>query len=110
MGIKDWLGRIEEKLDRMDLRSDQRHDRIHDRLNIVDAILVRQNAVLEDHTRRSLANEEAVSILRDELAARNRKNHPKQAQVSVALLGKVAGGATALAAAVTGVLKALGKI
>lgn len=105
--IKAWLERVESKLDRMEARSDQRHDRLHDRLNDVDAILVRQNIVLEDHTRRSLANEEAVAMLREQISARNR---PPRSRLTPALIGKAAAGAGALGAAVVGALKALGVV
>lgn len=111
MDISDWLKRIEDKLDRMDARSDQRHDRIHDRLNSVDSTLTRQNLVLEDHTRRSLANEESVVLLRTELTARNKANHTVRSfRVTPALIGKAAASLAALGAAAAGVLKAFGKL
>ena len=56
MEIKDYLSRIEEKLDKLDSRLDR-----------VDVTLALQHASLEDHKRRSEANEEAVKILKNEV-------------------------------------------
>lgn len=50
------LQSIEEKLD--DLSDDQAH---------MNVLLSAQNQILEEHQRRSLANEEAVKILADQL-------------------------------------------
>lgn len=52
--IKDKLEKIDSKLDRLDSRLDS-----------VDVTLAKQSVILEDHTRRSLANEEAVKIAKD---------------------------------------------
>ena len=50
------LDRIEMKLDRLDQRQD-----------VMDITLAKQETNLKEHMRRSLANEEAVAILKDEL-------------------------------------------
>lgn len=52
--IKDKLEKIDSKLDRLDSRLDN-----------VDVTLAKQSIILEDHTRRSLANEKAVEIAKD---------------------------------------------
>lgn len=52
----DIANRILDKLDAMDARIDN-----------IDITLAKQSVVLEDHTRRSLANEKAVDILKEEL-------------------------------------------
>lgn len=52
----DELNRVFDKLDKID-----------ERLNSIDKTLVSQHETLKDHTRRSLASEEAVKILKDEL-------------------------------------------
>lgn len=49
--IKSTLEKMDSKLDRLDVRLDN-----------VDVTLAKQSVVLEDHTRRSLANEEAVKV------------------------------------------------
>lgn len=54
--LKDRLDRIDTKLDKLDERQD-----------LMNVTLVRQAATLEDHTRRSLANEEALEVLRQEV-------------------------------------------
>lgn len=41
-------------------------DKIEDHLNSIDKTLVQQHETLKDHTRRSLANEEALEILKTE--------------------------------------------
>lgn len=56
MEIKDHLSRIEEKIDKLDSRLDK-----------VDVTLALQHASLEDHKRRSEANEKAVEILKEEV-------------------------------------------
>jgi len=56
MEIKDHLSRIEEKIDKLDSRLDK-----------VDVTLGKQEVQLAEHMRRSLANEEAVEILKDEV-------------------------------------------
>ena len=56
MEIKDHRARIEEKIDKLDSRLDK-----------VDVTLALQHASLEDHKRRSEANEKAVEILKDEV-------------------------------------------
>lgn len=54
--MDERLNKIESKIDKLD-----------ERLDSIDKTLVKQSCVLEDHTRRSLANEKAVEILKDEL-------------------------------------------
>lgn len=57
------LERIEDKVDKLD----EKVDGIDRRVDSVDITLTRQHGSLEDHTRRSLANEKAVEILKDEI-------------------------------------------
>jgi archaellum component FlaC len=54
--MEDKLNRIENKIDKID-----------ERLCNIDVTLGKQSVVLEDHTRRSLANEKAVEYLKEEL-------------------------------------------
>ena len=54
--MDDLLNRLENKLDKLD-----------ERLDNVDKTLIIQNSDLKEHMRRSLANEEAVEILRKEM-------------------------------------------
>lgn len=54
--MKDELEKIDTKLDKMS-----------ESIINIDKTLIRQEASLNEHMRRSLANEEAISILKDEL-------------------------------------------
>ncbi len=49
--IKDKLEKMDTKLDRLDSRVDN-----------IDVTLAKQSVILEEHTRRSLANEKAVDV------------------------------------------------
>ncbi len=102
MDLNDWLERLEGKLERMDARSEARHEKTQERLNDMGGTLVRQALTLEDHVRRSIANEEAVELLRAQLRRRWK--------VTPALVAKCAGAVAALGAAVSAALRALGKI
>lgn len=42
-------------------------EKIHNRLNSIDITLAKQSVLLEEHMRRSLANEEALEIIKEEL-------------------------------------------
>lgn len=53
---KDVLKRIEDKIDRLDSRVDN-----------VDVTLAKQHMSLEEHMKRSLANEQAVEVLSSSL-------------------------------------------
>ncbi len=54
---------MEKKLEQIEVKV----DKLDERLDTIEKVLIKQNVVLEDHTRRSLANEKAVEILKDEL-------------------------------------------
>lgn len=54
--IEDKLDKIESKLDKMDSRIDS-----------IDITSAKQSVILEEHTKRSLANEKAVEILAKKL-------------------------------------------
>jgi hypothetical protein len=54
--LKDHLDKIETKIDKLD-----------NRLDNVDVTLGKQSVILEDHTRRSLANEQQVELLKKKL-------------------------------------------
>lgn len=54
-----WL---KEALDKLD----NKVDRIDQRLDNLDITSVKQSLILDEHQRRSLANEESVSLLRQE--------------------------------------------
>lgn len=60
MSDNDWLksslDKIDSKLDRIDMRVDN-----------LDVTSVKQQAILEEHQKRSLANEAAVEVLKVEL-------------------------------------------
>lgn len=56
--LKEHLSRMENKIDKLDPRLDS-----------MDVTLAKQSVILEDHTRRSLANEEAVELLKKKLEA-----------------------------------------
>lgn len=51
--LKEHLNKIENKIDKLDGRIDN-----------VDVTLAKQSIILEDHTRRSLANETQVELLK----------------------------------------------
>ena len=48
-------------------RNDEKLDLIIQKISSIDVTLASQNEVLKDHTRRSLANEESVKLLSNEL-------------------------------------------
>lgn len=50
-----------------DQRIENKIDLIVEKISAIDVTLASQNEVLKDHTRRSLANEEAVKVLGSEL-------------------------------------------
>lgn len=54
--MKEDLEKIHDKLDKMS-----------ENIVSIDKTLIRQEASLNEHMRRSLANEEAINILKDEL-------------------------------------------
>lgn len=87
------LDRIEGKL-----------DQVSDRVGHIDVTLARQATILEEHQRRSLANEESVDLVRREL-------DPLKKHVAAwAGAGKVLMVSGALAALVTAILKLLGRL
>ena len=53
----------DDKLDRIELKIDQ----INEHIGSIDVTLGKQSVILEEHTRRSLANEKAVEYLKEEL-------------------------------------------
>lgn len=56
--LKEHLDKIETKIDKLDSRLDN-----------VDVTLAKQSVILDEHTRRSLANEEQVELLKKKLEA-----------------------------------------
>jgi len=56
------MNNIESKLDRLDSRMDN-----------LEVISAQQHLILQDHVRRSLANEEAIDILRNEVKDRHKE-------------------------------------
>jgi hypothetical protein len=69
--------RILDKLDKMDTRLDN-----------VDITLAKQHVTLEEHMRRSLANEEAVQILKEQIEPI--KDHVKAVNTILKFAGGVA--------------------
>lgn len=60
MSDSTWL---KEQLEKMDVKL----DKIDSRVDNLDITSVKQQAILEEHHKRSLANEAAVAILKEEL-------------------------------------------
>lgn len=88
--LKDSVTKIENKLDKLDERMDSQN-----------ATLVEQKVILDEHQRRSLANEENLDILRKEFK-------PVQTHVEqVNFLFKAIGFISLLIGIVQGVLKLL---
>lgn len=56
--LRDQLNKIESKIDNLDSRIDS-----------VDVTLGKQSIILEEHTRRSLANEQQVELLKKKMEA-----------------------------------------
>lgn len=54
--VLDGIEKLDSKLDRLDARVDN-----------IDVTLARQSQILDEHQRRSIANEKAVDILKEEL-------------------------------------------
>lgn len=91
--LKDKLDGIETKIDKLDVRVDN-----------VDITLAKQAVVLDEHTRRSLANEEQVSLLREQLQIEIKpfKTHVDQVHAILKLIG--------LAASIAAIISAVFKI
>lgn len=90
--VKSTLVSIENKIDKLDTRLDN-----------VDVTLGKQSVILEDHTRRSLANERAVSILEEQL---NKEIAPiKEHLIQVHTILKMVGIVSSIVAFILGVLK-----
>lgn len=69
----------DNKLDKIDAKI----DKVQDSISSINTTLASQHEILKDHTRRSLANEEAVSVLADKL-------QPVMTHVAkVELIGKI---------------------
>jgi NADH:ubiquinone oxidoreductase subunit D len=54
---------MDDRFDRLDIKI----DKIQQSISSIDQTLAKQSVILEDHTRRSLANEKAVETLKTEL-------------------------------------------
>lgn len=54
----------DDKIDKID----NKIDKIQDRLSSIDSTLAAQHEVLKEHTRRSLANENAIEVLSEKLS------------------------------------------
>lgn len=93
MKVEDILLRLDDKVDRVLERQDE-----------MNVVLTKQHASLEEHMRRTAANEQALVLLRDDLAT-HRAN-----SVTWSFLGKVGGTIISLTGTVLGLLKAAGKI
>lgn len=79
--MKEDLDKINDKL-----------DKVSEHIINIDKTLIRQEASLNEHMRRSLANEEAINILKDELK-------PVTIHVlQMKTVGKIVGGLGVLAA------------
>lgn len=63
-------------------------DKIEERLDNVDVTLAKQHVTLEEHMRRSLANEEAVQILKEQMEPI--KDHVKAVNTVLKLAGGIA--------------------
>ena len=79
--LKEQLEKIENKIDKLDTRIDN-----------VDVTLAKQSVILDEHTRRSLANEEQVALLKkkfdDELGPV--KAHVQMVHGAFKLIGLIA--------------------
>jgi hypothetical protein len=74
---------------------------IKEAVHSIDKTLVRQEATLQDHVRRSLANEQAVELLRQEIAP---------VKTHVQLMNTMAKVFVAVGGLVIGILKLMGGI
>jgi hypothetical protein len=74
------IKRVLEKLDLMDSRIDN-----------IDVTLAKQHVTLEDHTRRSLANEKALEIVKtdSDLRIRALESHKDKIMGAIAILGVI---------------------
>lgn len=91
---------ILKKLDDLDSAGKERAEQLAD----IRETLARQAAVLEDHTRRSLANEANLELLRAEFA-------PVKSHVAVVgAIAKGSGAAVGLVGTILGILRTLGKL
>lgn len=79
--LKDGLDKIDSKIDKLD-----------ERLDNVDVTLGKQSIILEDHTRRSLANEEQVELLKKKLEedVKPLRNHVLMVNTVFKIIGVVA--------------------
>jgi hypothetical protein len=79
-------------------------DKLDERLDSVDRTLIKQEANLEEHMRRSLANEEAVNLLSQQLKPLNKH------VIMVESIFKFVGAISVLLGIVLGVLNILDKV
>lgn len=99
--IKSKLNSIEDKVDKLDSRIDN-----------IDVTLGVQSVVLQDHTRRSLANERAVDLLKEQIQS-NRDEakediKPLQAHIiQVHTVFKIIGVIASIAAIAKGLIEVL---
>lgn len=70
-------------------------EKIHDRLNEIEKTQVSHHETLRDHTRRSLANEENVALLRAEF--KPVQQHVNQVQNILKIIGLIVAGIVGLA-------------
>ena len=102
MRLKNHLDRIEERLVRLDGRQDTMEQTLA-ALRVVQerqaATMERQQEILDEHIRRSIANEEMLKLMREE----------GRDVVRWSFLGKALATLGALVGLVSGVLKLLGK-
>lgn len=65
--LMNRFDRLEDRMDHRFDTIDSKFEHLDGRVDNVDVTLAKQAVVLEDHTRRSLANEKALEVLKEEL-------------------------------------------
>lgn len=65
--LMNRFDRLEDRMDHRFDAVDSKFEKMDSRVDNVDVTLAKQAVVLEDHTRRSLANEKALETLKEEL-------------------------------------------
>jgi len=92
------------KLEELLTRLDGRQEKMIHRQEAMNVTLVRQQASLEEHMRRTAANEESLALMKEAMSKLRNDS------VTWPFLGKIFSAIIPLAGTIIGILKAMGKI
>ena len=92
------MARVIDKLEKLDEKMDKKFDRVEERLDSMDRTLVKQEANLAEHMRRTELAENAIKALDEDLAPIKKHVNMLQGVLKlIAVLGTVVGIAVGIA-------------